>query len=147
MKVIVWLSCLLILLGCSQGPEFEMSDGERRALGDYSGQWVLVNYWAVWCKPCVEEIPELNAAHAQPGITVIGYNFDQTKDAQLADQMKQLKIAFPVTVSTPDTLLKLEAPGALPATMLISPAGQFKEWLMGPQTLESIQRAIADVKS
>jgi len=43
---------------------------------DYRGQWVVINYWAEWCKPCIKEIPELNGLDRREGYRVLGANFD-----------------------------------------------------------------------
>ena len=53
---------VLILSACSR-PEFHLIDGSPVKLDDYQGKWKVINYWAEWCKPCLEEVPELNNFH------------------------------------------------------------------------------------
>ena len=55
----VLMLMLLLVSGCEK-IELERADGTLANWNKYRGQWVLVNYWAEWCKPCLEEIPELN---------------------------------------------------------------------------------------
>lgn len=129
--------CLLLMVGCSS-PELEMTDGAKVPLDHYQGKWLLVNYWAVWCKPCIEEIPELNAVNSLPEIQVLGYNFDRESGARLAEQSRQLDIQFPLLSTNPAALYEQAQPAALPATLVISPEGQFHSWLMGPQTKAGI---------
>ena len=85
-----------LLNACSPGPSITLLNGAPRALDAYGGQWLYVNYWAEWCAPCLEEIPELNAFHrADNGAEVLGINFDQVDSARMAVQAEALQIAFP----------------------------------------------------
>ena len=68
------LLALLPLAGC-QNHEFEKSDGTVLQWESLRGHWVLVNYWAEWCKPCLEEIPELNSIDTASAVVVLGVNF------------------------------------------------------------------------
>lgn len=140
-----WLFGFLLLLvvsGCSP-PEYRLHNGESIVLSDYRGQWLLINYWAVWCKPCVTEIPELNALDQTEGISVLGYNFDQQVGEPLAQQVKELNILFPLLTEDPAVTVGQDTPNALPATIVINPQGQFAAWLLGPQTQQTIKDQIS----
>lgn len=139
-KVLKGLVFLVLagLLACSETGNSKFSA--------YQGQWLLINYWAVWCKPCIEEIPELNALNAREGVTVLGYNFDRAEGADLDEQVARLKITFELVGSDPAPDFEQPSPKALPATMLISPEGNFVTWLMGPQTQEGILKRIVDMQ-
>ena len=63
------------ITGCEK-TELQRADGTAVNWDDFRGRWVLVNYWAEWCKPCLEEIPELNELDKAPDISVLGVNFD-----------------------------------------------------------------------
>ncbi|TNC82331.1 MAG: TlpA family protein disulfide reductase [Oleiphilus sp.] len=126
-----------MLIGCAS-PEFELADGSKAPLDKYHGEWLLVNYWAVWCKPCIEEIPELNELHNIEGFNVLGFNFDRESGDRLRAQATKLGISFPLLATNPISLFEQKQPGALPATMVISPSGEFHSWLMGPQTKAGI---------
>ena len=129
------------LSACSQ-QNFTFSDGTSSTLSDYRGQWLLINYWAVWCKPCIEEIPELNWINEQENITVLGYNFDNQSGAALTKQVMKLAIEFPNLSQDPAVLFDQVKPSVLPATMVINPQGEFQSWLLGPQTRESVNSAL-----
>jgi len=135
---IVLLACLVTLLTACSKPKLEFVGGHSKLLSDFKGQWLLINYWAVWCKPCVKEIPELNLVNQKAGMTVLAYNFDSNTDDTLDLQMSRLGIQYSALAVDPALMLSQKSPKALPATMLIGPDGEFKTWLMGEQTLGSI---------
>ena len=143
LKTVLSAALFLLLAGCSE-INLDIADGESRPLSHYSGQWLLINYWAIWCKPCIEEIPELNKLADQGGMAVLGYNFDRKQGDELAAQAEQLGITFDLLARDPAPLFDQPAPPALPATMVIDPEGRFRQWLMGPQTMESIKTRIAE---
>lgn len=111
-------------------------------LAQQRGQWIVINYWAKWCKPCIKEIPELNALdqqHAQ--VTVLGVNYDGASGAELEQQLSELGVAFATLETDPATMLGIPRPVVLPTTLILAPDGQLKATLVGPQTLESLLRA------
>jgi len=112
-------------------------------LSEFRGQWLVINYWAQWCAPCIEEIPELNAlATARPDIQVLGVNFDGAEGEDLAQQERELGVAFRTLASDPAAELGIERPNVLPTTLLVNPEGSVATSMVGPQTLESLQRAL-----
>ena len=132
------LSILLLLAAC--GPA--ATPGTSLDLnGKLQGQWVVINYWAIWCKPCAQEIPELNALAELPGVSVLGVNFDGASGAELAEQERKLGIAFPTLEIDPAVQLGVARPVVLPTTLVIAPDGHLREILVGPQTLESLAAA------
>jgi len=144
-KTVFLLIALVVLSGCSTS-KFEFLSGEVKTLSEFNGQWLLINYWAVWCKPCIKEIPELNALNKRPEVSVIGYDFDQALGGELIKQVKKMGIQFPIVMQDPAELFEQTTPSALPATMLINPKGDLVSWLYGPQTKESIERVISEME-
>ena len=55
---IIPLLCILILFGCQKN-DIEVYNGKDTSLEKLKGQWIIVNYWADWCAPCIKELPEL----------------------------------------------------------------------------------------
>jgi thiol-disulfide isomerase/thioredoxin len=134
------LSCALVLslLACTE------RDGTAPAplLEHLRGQWVVINYWAQWCKPCIEEIPHLNTLdrdYAQ--VTVLGVNYDGASGADLEQQRQQLGVAFASLDADPAEQLGKPRPVVLPTTFIVNPDGELVEELIGPQTLESLALA------
>ena len=124
----------LLLLGCAE---------EQTLPG--SGSWRVVNYWAIWCTPCREEIPELNRLAEQKDITVLGVNFDAKLGESLAKDSMDLGIEFP-TIDDPSGLLGIARPDKLPTTLVIDPDGNLVSTLVGPQTEEGLERIIANFR-
>ncbi len=94
-----WISGFVVLLsvvmtvGCDRGdhprqvgklaPNFTVVDGNRKVeLSNYRGKVVVLNFWATWCAPCIEEIPSLNELQQKmPQLVVLGVSVDQDADA------------------------------------------------------------------
>lgn len=143
MKLSVLTVLFALLIGCDSGPLLLTHQAVQPF--NPSGRWLVVNYWAVWCKPCVHEIPELNAlAKAEPRLLVVGINYDGVGQNELMKQREQLAISFPLLVSDPSQL-GIEKPAVLPTTYLIDPAGQVVMSLIGPQSKASILFALNTV--
>lgn len=125
-------------------PALELLSGEQRSLEDFRGSWLFVNYWAEWCAPCLEEIPELNELHeASDDVYVLGVNFDQLDAETMRPQVAELGIRFPVAAIDPTELLGLQLPEVLPSTFVFGPDGERVAVLRGPQTLEALHGAMA----
>lgn len=142
-----WLVQLLIgllLTSCTPVFEFSTSDGEPLSSSYIEGRWVFINYWAIWCTPCVKEVQELNAfANHNPAVRVIGVNFDNEKQAVLRRQISRLDIRFPVVTSNIGPYFGApERVRVLPTTLLVNPDGVLIRTLIGPQTETSLSNAI-----
>ena len=103
-----------------------------------AGEWRVVNYWAIWCGPCREEIPELNALNQHPAITVFAVNYDGQQGEVLIEQADKMGIAFELLEQDPAPDLGIERPRVLPTTLLVNPKGAVTDTLVGPQTQKAI---------
>lgn len=102
------------------------------------GHWRVVNYWAVWCSPCREEIPELNRLHEGTDLVVYAVNYDGKRGEELASQAATMNIEFTILAQDPGPALGVERPRVLPTTLLVNPAGKVTDTLVGPQTEETL---------
>ena len=146
--------CLLIMFslaitacGRSEEPEEELHDlkGNVIHLSDYHGKWLIVNYWASWCKPCYLEIPELNAfnkVHQDKDAVIVGFSYDMAKPEKLPSIVKHMQIQFITLQEDPASIVGIEDIPALPATFIISPKGKLVKTLLGPQTKVSLEKEI-----
>ena len=103
-----------------------------------AGHWRIINYWAIWCAPCREEIPELNALDRNTELLVMGVNYDGKTGSELASQAAEMGITFALLEADPRFSLDVERPQVLPTTLLVSPDGQVTDTLVGPQTQDSL---------
>jgi len=127
---------LMAMAGCEQA-----ANGPLAKIEAAHGRWVVVNYWAEWCKPCIKEVPELNELNALDEVTVLGVNFDGVTGDELAEQLKKLGIDFATLPEDPAEALGTERAVVLPTTLVFNPDGQLIQTLVGPQTLESLLAA------
>jgi thiol-disulfide isomerase/thioredoxin len=138
-KRYLYLGLTFLLLGCAE----QSGDSPTASLEELRGQWVVINYWAQWCKPCIEEIPELNTLDQKyEQVTVLGVNYDGAIGEALAQQQTRLGLAFASLEADPSAQLGIPRPIVLPTTLILDPDGQLAASLVGPQTIESLERAM-----
>ena len=132
-----------LFLGCSQ-PDLLTSENKKVYLDDLRGKWILINYWADWCPPCIKEIPELNKLNSQYGdkVAVFLFNFDRLEDNELKKQLLKIKAEIPSLISDPQLIYNYDVPDALPVTFVINKDGKLSMTLKGPQTLEEMKEAL-----
>ena len=144
------LILLLILLpagltGCEPQEQVLLADGRGVQFEHWQDRWLIVNYWAEWCAPCRKEIPELNRLHAErasTGAVVLGVNYDGLTGQELANLVEEMGIDFPVLVKDPRSRWAVDQPAVLPTTLVINPAGELEQILVGPQHYEDLRLAI-----
>ena len=88
-----------------------------------AGQWRVINYWAIWCAPCREEIPELNALNDSTELMVFAVNYDGQNGEALQSQAAEMGITFTLLEQDPGAALGVERPRVLPTTLLVDPEG------------------------
>lgn len=139
-KLIALIFVLLLITACKPKPDAIDSNGNKIYLSDYQGKWLVINYWATWCKPCLTELPDLNALynnHANQ-VMVFGMSFDALSNAEIQQFAKKLSINFPMLQIFPIGNYGITNISALPVTFLISPQGRLVKTLHGPQTQTSL---------
>jgi thiol-disulfide isomerase/thioredoxin len=120
-------------------------DGSVQQLSDFRGKWVVVNYWATWCPPCIEEMPELQAFHDDNeavGAVVIGINSEVVSREKLLEFLDDYFITYPVFTSPPQFESELGSIPGLPTTFLVSPSGSVEAREVGGVTREMIEKFI-----
>ena len=136
---------LLLFAGCSVEEQIYFADGSKTQLSHWDDRWLVINYWAEWCAPCRHEIPELNQLHSERGangMVVLGVNYDGLTQPKLGDVMQRMDIQFPVLLEDPQMKYGYDRAEQLPMTVLINPAREVHEVLVGPQTAQSIMAAL-----
>jgi len=105
--------------------ELPDTDGVLHRLSDARGRWVLVNFWATWCAPCVTEIPIIQKfvrARAD-SLTAIGINFEEIDRRSLQTAIEELDIRYLVVQAGDAPILPFEPLKGLPSTFLVNPDG------------------------
>ena len=143
---IIQLFCLLLLFACQKN-DIEVFNGSNTNLDKLQGNWVVINYWADWCAPCIKEIPELNEfANENKDILVFTFNFDQLDKEDLAPIAKKFNIEVPSLVTHPRDIWGIQTPPAVPATFFINPNGELSLSLFRPQTKDALNDILLDLK-
>ena len=139
MSRILILLIYLSLVSCDRS-ESDDAYLEQASNVVLTGKWIVINYWATWCGPCREEIPELNRlSREQPeSLKVFGVNFEPVSVDEMEENIKEMGILFPGFPEDPYEKLGYERPLVLPTTIVISPEGSIHAELVGPQTRDSI---------
>jgi thiol-disulfide isomerase/thioredoxin len=133
------------------GQSMNDASGASHALGIWKGKPLVVNFWAPWCAPCVQEMPELNElaiAGAAKNINVIGIGIDTA--ANIAEFATRLRISYPLYVAgMSGTELGLQfgnTGGGLPYTVLIGADGQVKKTYLGKLKFEELKADLANLR-
>jgi peroxiredoxin len=135
-----WLLATLLVLGTSAtvsavapsalAPDFTLHTlgGPNLRLQEQRGRVVMVNFWATWCTPCRQEMPQLNKLYEKyraSGFVLLGVNVDDdTRHA--ADVALKLGLKFPVLLDTDKTVSRLYDLNTMPSTVLIDRDGRVR---------------------
>jgi thiol-disulfide isomerase/thioredoxin len=126
-------------------------NGKVQSLKAYHGQWLLINYWATWCPPCLREIPHLvDAVQLLDNIQVFGMNTEKISKESLQQFVNGQMISYPVIMlgayqdraQQQAFLQKYPIPRGLPTSYLINPEGRLVQRYEGSITLNQIEALI-----
>jgi thiol-disulfide isomerase/thioredoxin len=124
--------------------DFTLNDtnGKPRSLSEFRGKWVIVNYWATWCPPCLDEIPDLvefHDRHKDKDAVVLGINFEEVDPEYLHEFVDTHFMTYPVLSMDPVSVTPLGPVLGLPTTYIISPEGERVARQEGPISGEAIE--------
>ncbi|AUH71391.1 thiol-disulfide oxidoreductase [Legionella sainthelensi] len=145
---------VLILMAIStiSQAEVQLKDiqGNTISFSSLKGKWVLINYWASWCKTCIDEIPELNRfyqKHEKDSVALFAVNYDELPLHKQKNLIKKFNILYPSLASNPAFALGLGDIMGVPVTFIINPQGELVNTLYGGQDISSLDSAIMNRKS
>lgn len=131
-------------------PDFVLSDlhGVPRPISDWSGQPILINFWATWCAPCRREMPLLQKLHEEfgnDGLQVIGIAIDRAPDVSAFTM--ETGITYPILVGQEDAIEVTDGFGldflGLPFTVLVDQDGQILKIQLGELHADDLKLIVA----
>ncbi len=146
MKFVRILLAIMLAITSMKAIAFNLTDsqGKLHRLADYRGKWVLVNFWATWCPPCLEEIPDLIALHEDKknNLVVIGVALDYQDRRQVMQFAEQMMISYPIVLGNYHLAAQIGPIRGLPTSYLYNPQGKLVAQRLGPLTREDVERFI-----
>ena len=142
--LVALLASLWGLPARADGWSLKDSNGVQYTLAGLHGRWVLVNFWAPWCPPCLEEMPDLSALQQQhKDLQVIGVAVMYKDRQKVTDALSRLSISYPIVFGTEDTAADFGGLDGLPTSFLYSPSGKLVGQHQGILTRAGVEQAIA----
>lgn len=127
-------------------PDFilDLLDGSRLALSDLRGQVVVVNFWATWCPPCEDELPDLQAVweeYRAEGVAFVGIAF-QDEEADVREMASRFGIVYPLGLDVGERIAATYGVTRVPETFVVDPRGQVAYVHIGPVSAEVLREEL-----
>lgn len=124
-------------------------DGANFDLASQRGKWVIINYWATWCTPCLKELPDISAyvtAHKDK-VAAIGLAFEDSDKADIEKFLKTHPLSYPVAqIDVIEPPKDFDTPKGLPNTYVIAPDGSVAKAFLGPIAAKDLDAVIGGAK-
>jgi len=134
----LWLAGALMAVSSDypRAPELSLKDlnGASISLADLKGKVVFLNFWATWCPPCREEIPDFVKFYEQNksrGVEIVGLSVDRVSVTDLRLFVKKFKMSYPVVFASQKIIRDFQLGPYIPVTIVIDKQGRIRDQQVG----------------
>jgi peroxiredoxin len=137
-SLIVTIALVIVSREGIPAPDFTFPglDGKNTSLSDYKGKVVLVNIWATWCLPCVEEMPSMQKLYNEfngKDFEILAVSIDAAGVDAVAPFMKKHKLSFPALMDPKGTIKSRYGVTGIPESFIIDKKGVLVGKIIGPR--------------
>ena len=131
----------------SEAPDFELSDlsGKKVHLSDFQGKVVILDFWATWCGPCRQEVPDfvrLQAKYRQQGLVVVGLSLDAGGEKAVRPFAEEFNVNYTMLLANDETARRFGGIVGIPTTFVLDRQGRIVKKFMGVMPAQSFEEAI-----
>ena len=146
--MLLMVSLLSVHTATFAAKPFELIDtaGKKHVLSQYKGKWVIVNYWATWCPPCLEEVPDLVALYdsrKDKDMMILGVAFDFESAKEVAGYVDDMLMSYPIVLGDEEVASQIGSADVLPTTFIYNPSGRLIKTKHGKVTKQYLEDFIA----
>lgn len=131
-------------------PDFQLenTEGEPVNLSDFEGEKILLNFWATWCPPCRDEMPDMQQFHEDNDdgvIIAVNLTASELKAGDVEDFLDEFGVTFNVLLDEDNAIADMYAAHGLPTSFFIKPNGEVHKKVMGGISYEYIEEQFAEM--
>ncbi len=132
----------------SAEPELALKDmaGKTHHLSDYKGKWLIVNYWATWCIPCQQEVPDLVALYDKrkdKDLMILGVVFEYKDTKEVTKFVDDMLVSYPIVLGNEKITNQIGSAEVLPTTYIFNPEGKLVKTRHGLITKAYIEKLVS----
>lgn len=121
-------------------------DGKLHRASEHRGKWLVINFWATWCLPCLRAMPELEDYYRanRTRVEVWGVTFEDSELAKILEFVERVGVSYPILGYGQSPQTGYGKVRVLPTTFVVDPEGELHHRFEGPITAADLRRVIGD---